>query len=253
VPERMQGIYAIVNAVNGNRYIGSSVDCEARFRVHIRLLRAGTHVNPKLLAAWRKYGEQVFRLEIIEAVSERGMLLERETAWIPCGHYNIAPKADRPPGHWRPYTIEERVRLSAARKGKPRPHGKLSEETKRKIADALTGRSFSDERKANISRATRGTGSLKRSLAMVGNKRGAVPCSIEKRAKIAAALRRPDVAAKLSAAQKGRKHTPQHVANLAAALRGKRRSAESCSKMRAARLAFLARTRKEDESNVAVA
>ncbi len=240
---KIQGIYAIANLVNGDRYFGSSLDCEKRFRIHVGNLTRGLHVNPKLLAAWRKYGASAFVLEIVEIVAERNSLLEREDAFIPLGKYNLAPKAGRPPGMTRKFTEEEKHRFSIARAGVPKSGlrgRKLSAEQRAKMSKSLTGIVFSPERCANISVALKGSHSERRSASMIGNKRGQVPCSEEKRAKLTATLNSPEVKAKLSAAHLGRPQSVEHIAKRVAKQTGQQRSLEQRARMRTARLRFLA-------------
>lgn len=240
----MQGIYAIVNAVNGHRYVGSSMNCEKRFRIHVSALSTGRHVNPKLLAAWRKYGASSFSVVVIEEVARREDLLVREQAWLPSGYYNLAPKADRPPGMTRRFTAEERQRFSDARRGKPKPwlRGKKHSPEHIERAHAPLRGQKRPGVGAKISAATRGQKRPKASLALLGNRRGVGPRSPEARAAIKAALQRPEAQAKLSATWKGRKQSLEHVAKRVAKQLGQKRTPEMREKMRSARLAFLART-----------
>lgn len=57
------------------------------------------------------------------------------------------------------HTEESKKKMSAATKGKPKPHGPISEEQKKKISDSMKGKprgSFSDEHKRKLSEATKG-------------------------------------------------------------------------------------------------
>jgi group I intron endonuclease len=66
-----KGIYSIRNSVTSERYIGSSVNVEARWLVHKAQLCQSSHHAPKLQAAWREYGQSCFVLEIIEELSDK--------------------------------------------------------------------------------------------------------------------------------------------------------------------------------------
>jgi group I intron endonuclease len=79
----MQGIYKITNKLNGNCYIGQSVDIAKRWREHI-----GWSSNKKrpeyeypIYRALRKYGSENFTFEIIEEVKSREDLTAREVYW----------------------------------------------------------------------------------------------------------------------------------------------------------------------------
>src|SRR5579884_2546151 len=62
------GIYAIVNTVTGERYIGSSSKITERFTDHRWNLRRGTHHSASLQKAWNTYGEDKFLFIILEEV-----------------------------------------------------------------------------------------------------------------------------------------------------------------------------------------
>lgn len=207
------------------------------------MLSSGKHVNRKLLAAWRKYGASAFSLVMIEIVVDRDSLLEREQSWLSTGHYNLAPKADRPPGMIRKFTADERQRFSDARKGKPKPWllgRKQSPEHVERAHAKMRGIKRPDVGR-KISAAKQGKHYPRISESLIGNRRGAVPCSQEKRDKISESLRAPAAQEKLSATWRGRKQSADHVAKRVAKQIGQKRTPEMKARMRAARLAFLER------------
>lgn len=132
---KQSGIYTIKNIINGKEYIGSTRDFKRRKRQHLHGLVQKKHFNDHLQKAWNKHGGNNFKWELIEAVSNRDLLEDREQYWMDkknvcdeeCG-YNIRPKADAK---------------------------RLSEETKRKIGNAnsiaLKGRKLSKECRKNMS------------------------------------------------------------------------------------------------------
>lgn len=82
----MMGIYIIKNEINGHTYVGSSVDIKKRWREH----KARSKIKSKwyietyyshLYCAFRKYGIENFSFSVLEEVSEREKLLEREKYW----------------------------------------------------------------------------------------------------------------------------------------------------------------------------
>lgn len=60
------GIYAIVNLVNGKRYIGQSQNLYARQCSHIGKLNCNQHPNKHLQNAWNKYGADQFEFQVLE-------------------------------------------------------------------------------------------------------------------------------------------------------------------------------------------
>jgi group I intron endonuclease len=90
------GIYKIINTVNGQFYIGSSVNILIRWKRHRSRLNLKKHENVYLQRAWDKHGKAKFVFEIIEFVSDNESLLAREQYYLdtlmpfsPKG-YNIA-------------------------------------------------------------------------------------------------------------------------------------------------------------------
>lgn len=83
----MIGIYKITNRINGNSYIGLSVDIERRWKAHLQRYKDSTNKEYEkvLYKAFRKYGIENFDFTIIEECSLE-KLREREKFWI--AHFN---------------------------------------------------------------------------------------------------------------------------------------------------------------------
>jgi group I intron endonuclease len=67
------GIYAIVNKVNGDRYVGQAAKMKTRVRAHIRNLEKGTHrtsEDRRLQNAWNEFGHQAFEIVVLEVISD---------------------------------------------------------------------------------------------------------------------------------------------------------------------------------------
>lgn len=177
------GIYEIVHVETGRRYVGQATNIGRRWRDHRCDLKHGRHTSLHLQRAWLKYGPDAFAFKVIEVCSVEH-LDAREQAQLDLGaDFNVLKLARSPRGVVR------------------------SEETKRRIADALRGKAKSAEHRANIARAGRG----KRQ-------------SAESRAKKSAALMgrvfTAEHRAKISAANKGRRLSPETRAKISAARRG---------------------------------
>jgi group I intron endonuclease len=136
-------IYKIRNVVNGNYYVGSTVDSRKRFWTHRKALRNGNHVCVHLQRAWNKYGEDCFKFEAIEQYETREELFPAEQKWLNENFgkaycYNVSPNADSP---MRNATQEMKAHLAEKtkawlkREGHPRLGKTHSEESRLKIAE----------------------------------------------------------------------------------------------------------------------
>jgi group I intron endonuclease len=137
------GIYHIKNTVSNGIYFGRSVDVSDRLIHHKQQLKRNVHANKRLQHSWNKHGEQAFEFKMIwEETPDKleeleGLVLE--TAW----------------GSERLFNHHK---LSA---GGFMPNNKLgcflrSEETKKKMSIAFTGREFSKQHKQNIAKVKAG-------------------------------------------------------------------------------------------------
>lgn len=125
------GVYSIVNILNNHRYIGSSVNIKKRLMRHRSELRHGRHHNPYLAKAYNKYGEDKFKvqiLEVCEKVQDTLFFLEQKYLDLK-PEYNIATLANRPDRTGKKCSEQTKQLLREQRLGK-----KASEETRKKIS-----------------------------------------------------------------------------------------------------------------------
>ncbi|MCL2874721.1 MAG: GIY-YIG nuclease family protein [Betaproteobacteria bacterium] len=184
-------IYLLTNIRNGKVYVGQTKSLDGRMRRHLNEVRRGT--NRHLYDAIRKYGADVFRVEVIEKVSD----LEADDAecmWIEFYSsnnrefgYNMTkgggggdtftnhPKKEeiRKKHQAREWTGEQREKFSASMVGRKREP--FSKEWREKIRQSLIesgcrppinsmpgelhpmwGKAHSEEAKAKISAARMG-------------------------------------------------------------------------------------------------
>jgi len=143
------GIYQITNQINGNRYIGSAVNLQRRWREHLSRLRRRQHSNEHLQRAFEKYGESAFTYSVLEQTEKVSQLVRREQHFLDRlkPEYNIAPMAGNLVGVRRSpetcrklsewWTPERRQRqgdrMRESRTGKP-----LSRETRKRLSEAWT-------------------------------------------------------------------------------------------------------------------
>lgn len=126
----LPGVYCIRCIPTGRVYVGSAVRISVRWKVHQKVLRSGRG-NSKLRRAWNKYGEESFSFEVLEVVSDRAMLLDREQHYMDAldavtKGFNCRPKAESNLGiKYGPISDETRAKISEANRrahrGKPGP------------------------------------------------------------------------------------------------------------------------------------
>jgi group I intron endonuclease len=78
----MAVIYQITNMVNGKYYIGSAESFERRQWQHKNDLKRNAHKNPRLQAAWNKYGAEAFVFEILEHVAPDKTTFDVENTYL---------------------------------------------------------------------------------------------------------------------------------------------------------------------------
>lgn len=139
----ISGIYAIVNKVNGKRYIGSSKDIEVRWKKHINQLNRGIHGNSHLQSSWDKYGKDSFDFVVLEQCDKLDLLIFEQKYLDLRPEYNISFIAGKVE-----FTDEVKNKISVANKGHV-----MSDEAKSRMSASHKGRKFTEEHKRNMSAA----------------------------------------------------------------------------------------------------
>lgn len=199
---KASGVYSILHTGSGKRYVGSSVNLDARLKKHLRLLRKGEHHSYKLQRDWNKYSEGAFEIEVLlrcsveELLSKEQLAIDRLNA-VAAG-YNVALFA-----------------------GSPARGAKFSEETRRKMSEATkTRKPISEETRERMREA-----SIKREAK---KKVEGFVVSPETKMKLIAKLKgRPvsaETRAKMSANHKGQTLTSEQQRKQIAALTGRKLS-----------------------------
>ncbi len=129
----VSGVYKIFNTVTRKCYVGSAKDIHFRWRKHREMLKRGKHHSLKLQRSWNKHGEQAWQWVVVEECPEDALLI-REQAHIDLldvyrNGYNMSAVAGRV---------------------------SMSEDGKRRVAEANRKRIFTPEMRATHSRAHKG-------------------------------------------------------------------------------------------------
>lgn len=150
----LSGIYAIVNKVNGKRYVGSAVDIAQRWRQHTYKLRKNNHHSKHLQNAWNKYGNEAFDFIVLEIVDDTSRLIETEQKHLDeCfPHYNNNRKAGSILGFR--FSEETKLKMSKIHTG-----FRHTKESIKKMSEYWSGRprgEYSEERRKNMSLSKKG-------------------------------------------------------------------------------------------------
>lgn len=240
-PDRC-GIY-IITSPSGGVYVGSTLNFPARWRQHLHALRRGTHSNPKLLNAWKKYAEQLVFRPLLICRREDLLFFEQRAIDILHPKYNVDMIAGSRLGcklseahclqmsiarKGIPMAMETRQKLSEANKGqRPWIEGRHhSPETREKIGAAARGRVTSEETKKKLSEKAKARPiDLERlakahAAAAIANRGRTVPPELREKIRLKLLGRpRSDITKeKISAANKGRVQSQQEKDNRKAAM-----------------------------------
>lgn len=145
------GIYAIINIINGNMYIGSSINIKKRWYKHKTELNANKHHSQHLQRAWNKYGERNFSFVILLECDENHLKdIEQKFIDFLKPVYNVLPAAYSPKGYKHPKEFGEQIRQRML--GKSR----MSKDGRKRVSIANTGRKHTPEELEKIGLASIG-------------------------------------------------------------------------------------------------
>jgi predicted GIY-YIG superfamily endonuclease len=125
-------IYKITTKTNGKIYIGSASFYSKRVSTHLYWLRRNNHDNRYMQSAFNKYGEADFVFEIVENVSSKEELTNREQYWIDNSN-----------------CLDRKVGYNLCEKAESRLGQKMPESAKKAIGDFWRGKTHSKERVSN--------------------------------------------------------------------------------------------------------
>lgn len=186
------GIYLITNTLNGKKYVGQSIRLSRRFWRHKNAVKTQ---NPReafcLHKAMAKHGIENFKFDVLLYANEPDYLDLMEQKIIE-SYKTLAPHGynlDTGGNVNRKVSDETKAKLSAFFKGRPCPTKGLphSEETKRKISEALKGRKKTQEHINNASAARKGFKHSEETIARLKKIDRSYVSTPENRAKLKAA------------------------------------------------------------------
>lgn len=137
----MIGIYIINCKANNKVYIGQSIDIKNRLRGHKYALRKGIHQNAHLQNAFNQYGESEFLFEVLCEMPKEEYTKERLNV-LEILYISFYQSNDR----------EKGFNIESGGNG----NGRASEETRKKLRIAHTGKRFSEETKKLFSMQRKG-------------------------------------------------------------------------------------------------
>jgi len=196
------GVYLIEHVATGRRYVGKSVDVQKRLGRHFSS-STFSHSSSLVHKAIAKYGRSAFRVVVLEDCSSEEEATAREILWIrelntkaPSG-FNLTDGGEGSSGHAP--TPEARARMAASRVGR-----KHSEETKRKMSEALRGN--------------------QRACGRVLSNDERVRLGAFARAANQGRVHTPGARARMAASRVGRKYSPETIAKMCRAQQARRRA-----------------------------
>ena len=222
------GVYEIVNTSNGDRYVGSSLNVEARWKRHCSELRKGGHPNPRLQNVWNKYGgDRLTFSPILYCAPSTRLFYEQRAIDGYHPEYNISPIAGAPMSG-RTHSEQAKVKMSTSKLGvKKSPEYLKLLSARMKGTQIWLGKRHTPETIVKMSKAGRDrkhTDATKKKLRDLNTGKRYAPPSSETRKRISAALKgrllSVEWRANISKANTGKKHpfSEEHRKNLSVAV-----------------------------------
>lgn len=149
-------IYVRPNLINGKKYVGQVTTIRFKERQNKWNNLNQPYAGPAINAARAKYGIEAFGFEILKECNDNELdywekyYIKELNTKIPNG-YNMTDGGGGTSGYNFSLTEETKKKISEALKGR-----KLSEEWRKKLSEANKGKIFSEERKKNLSESKKG-------------------------------------------------------------------------------------------------
>lgn len=110
---QLSGIYRILNKINGNCYIGSSLNVEKRYKHHLSTLRHNSSRCSILQKAFNKYGEDNFEFQVILCCKpEYRLYYEQQLIRELNSQYNVFTNVSDSPLRQFTFTEQSKLKMS---------------------------------------------------------------------------------------------------------------------------------------------
>lgn len=143
------GIYKITNLLTNKCYVGQSQRVKKRVAEHFRLLRLGSHTNPKLQRSYDKYGPEAFTWSLEVECDNSEELDKLENAFLQGNAefdepamFNIANEA-KVPMRGKRHSEKTRLQIANSKRGRVEH---VTPEYRSKLKASQTRRFFSDSK-----------------------------------------------------------------------------------------------------------
>ena len=114
---QLSGIYRILNKINGNCYIGSSLNVEKRYKHHLSTLRHNSSRCSILQKAFNKYGEDNFEFQVILCCKpEYRLYYEQQLIRELNSQYNVFTNVSDSPLRQFTFTEQSKLKMSIEEK-----------------------------------------------------------------------------------------------------------------------------------------
>jgi group I intron endonuclease len=154
--DKVSGLYKIINKINGDYYLGSTVNFYNRLAQHKSLLYRNKHNNIHLQMAWNKYGKENFEFKLILICDrDKAKFFEQCYLNLQIPPYNLSSNAFG--GDGKAFTLESRRLAGITRRGVPKPPSYVEKLSKRMIGNKLNlGKRKSEESRRKLSQSLMG-------------------------------------------------------------------------------------------------
>jgi group I intron endonuclease len=183
------GVYCFTNLINGRQYVGATNNIKRRYSEHVSPKRR--NLDFAIYKAFKKYGIENFKFEILEIIEDPCVVFEREIFWIA----KLKPRYNHNKGglgnvgfslsdsvkqklssygklQWQNKSEEEKQSIIKNNLTGPKPNYKMPEDQKERLRKLQIGKKWTESQREKTSKAQK--------ISMLGNSNGnKAVCSIK--------------------------------------------------------------------------
>lgn len=159
----MIAIYKITNRINNMVYVGSTLDVENRFKIHIRSLKNKKHHCKRLQEDYNNLGIESFVFQVVEEVTKELLMIKEQELINYYNLENLLYNSTFKAFHKGTDSDETKIRKSIAMINNKNGLGKKpSEKSLLRLAEYNKNRIIKDSTRQKMSEAKKGKESLKK-------------------------------------------------------------------------------------------